>query len=286
MGSRGGTLQNDIRTGSGAMNTITLLMPVTRAWRVATIAEMLSKHDYTGFKVEILICIDTTEITEHYVRNAFEKWEVPKPYTIIHTGNHPMGEINQTRRRNRIAEMLTFASKHIGDTDFVYMVEDDTDVKPNALQSLMASHKAFEDAGVKVGIVEGVQVGRHGYRMIGAWRMNDLHNPTVMETIPYNQSDLYDKIDGGGLYCFVVRTPLFKAHAWTWQYECFSVDTTFGISLRKQGYQNFIDWMVQTGHAQQGHGALYPSDRCVVVRYEVQPEGHWLLMNDREGYIS
>ncbi len=286
MGTRNSAIQDDIRTNQSTVTSVQIFMPITRAWRVDAAAQMFGKLDQSGYDCELLICIDNAEITEHYVRNAFEKWEIPLKYRIIHTGKYPVGEVNMARRRDRIVEMLTFASKHINNTDFVFMVEDDTEIKPSTLHDLMASYGALEQAGMKVGFVEGVQVGRHGYRMIGAWRCNDLENPTVMETVPYNKKDLLEKIDGGGLYCFVVRTPLFKAHKWYWHHECFSVDVTFGIELRKQGYQNVIDWTVQTGHCQKDALPLYPSDKCVVVRYEVQPEGHWLLMNDRKGYIS
>lgn len=286
MEKRNSALHDDIRTDQAVIPTIQMFMPITRAWRVAEIAQMLGRLDTTGFDVELLVCIDNAEITHHYVRNAFEKWEIPLKYRIITTGKYPVGEVNMARRRDRITEMLTFAQGHINDTDYVFMVEDDTVIESGTLHALYASHEACENAGMKVGFVEGVQVGRHGYRMIGAWRVDDLEKPTVMQTIPYNPIDLLEKIDGGGLYCFIVRTPLFKAHKWYWEHECFSVDVTFGIELRKKGYQNVIDWSVHTGHAQNDALPLYPSDRCVVVRYEVQPEGHWLLMNDRKGYIS
>lgn len=278
-------IRSNLRNDQSA--SIEIFMPITRAWRVHKIAEMLTKLDTTGYHCTLLVCIDTTEITDHYVRNAFEKYEVPFKYRIIHTGAQPAGEIRMATRRDHIRDMLQFATKEIrDDSDMVFMVEDDTEITPSALRDLMSNFAHLETAGVKVGFVEGAQVGRHGYRMIGAWRCNDLESPTVMETIPFNRTALLEKIDGGGLYCFVTPTHLFKAHKWYWHDECFSVDVTYGIELRKAGYQNFIDWTVTAGHVQQDQSTLVPNEQCVVVRYEKQPEGHWLLMNGRKGGIS
>lgn len=278
-------LRSNIRNDQSA--SIEMFMPITRAWRVDKIAQMLCALDTTGYEVTLLVCIDTTEITEHYVRNAFEKWEVPMKYRIIHTGAQPAGEIRMATRRDHIRDMLQMATKQIrDDSDMVFMVEDDTQIEPSALRDLMSNFAHLETAGIKVGFVEGAQVGRHGYRMIGAWRCDDLEKPTVMETIPFTKSYLLEKIDGGGLYCFVTPTHLFKAHQWYWHDECFSVDVTYGIELRKKGYQNFIDWTVTAGHVQRDHSMLVPNEDCVVVRYEQQPEGHWLLMNGRKGGIS
>lgn len=281
-------VQRNISNGVELMKpaTITIFMPITRAWRVDPIAQMLGKLDTTGFECNVLICIDTKDITDHYVRNAFEKWELPFKYTIIHTNKAAAGEVNMKKRRDHITEMLQFAAEKMPDTDFTFMIEDDTEVSPSALQSLMQNYFNLTEQGLKVGFVEGAQVGRHGYRMIGAWRWDDLENPTVCETIPYSKTKILEKIDGGGLYCFITPTKLFKAHTWYHGAECIGPDVTYGIELRKQGYLNFIDWTIPAGHVQQDHATLYPNENCVVVRYEKQPEGHFLLMNDRKGYIS
>lgn len=287
MGKSDSALQDDIRTDSGVMPTVTIFMPITRAWRVAKVAEMLAKLDTEGYVCDLLICIDSTEITEHYVSNALEKWEIPYKYKIIHTGKRPAVETNIATRRDRIVEMLEFSTKHIGDTDFVFMVEDDSQIEPNAMRDLLTNFAHIETAGVKVGLIEGVQVGRHGYRMIGGWRTDDLENPTVMQTIPFNRNFLLEKIDGGGLYCMITPTHLFKAHKWYWHDNCFSVDVTYGLELRKKGYQNFIDWSVEAGHVQQDGATLYPNESCVVVRYEKEPEGHWNIKNKgKKGYVS
>lgn len=286
MEKRNGTLQSDVRTDIGIIASVTLFMPITRAWRVAEIAKMLNTLDQTGYKVEAVFCIDTTEITDHYVRNAMEKHELVMPYTILHTGRPPVTEVRMSARRDRIRDMLKFAVPQLPDNDYVFMVEDDTEIKPSAMRDLISDHAHLETAGIKVGFVEGVQVGRHGFRMIGAWRWDDLNDPQVIETVPYEKHQIYSKIDGGGLYCFVTRTALLKAHDWAWYSEPQGIDAMYGVELRRQGYQNFISWPVRTGHMQREEKTLYPDDSVVVCRYEKQPEGHWLLMNGRKGYIS
>lgn len=286
MATRNGTLQPDVRNDNQMNQTITIFMPITRAWRIPEIAKMLWNIDTGGRDCKLLICIDNSEITKQRVEDNLNKWELPFSYAIIHTNKHPVGEVNMATRRNRIKDMLEFSKPYIPDTDFVFMVEDDTEIKPDAMISLLTDYENLAAVGVKVGLIEGAQVGRHGYRMIGGWRMDDLNDPQVMETIPFTRSTLLEKIDGGGLYCMLTPTKLFKAHKWQWHAECFSVDVMYGIELRKQGYQNFIDWSVEAGHVQKNEATLYPNENCAVVRYEKQPEGFWKLMNTKKGYIS
>jgi hypothetical protein len=66
------------------------------------------------------------------------------------------------------------------------------------------------------------------------------------------------------------RWNCFLEHTFYWHGECFSVDVTYGIELRKKGYTNMIDWTVITGHTDQHGNVLYPNDNCTVAAYEKQ----------------
>lgn len=266
-----------------------MVIPLTRKWAVEIIAKQLAAmNKFTDIYVEVMIFIDNADIKEAYVKDYMEKYEITFCYSIINSGRPEPHEIRLFYRRDRIKEMLGMVQAEIRKMypfDMLFMVEDDTIIKPDALQRLLIDYIETTKQGMKIGVIEGVQVGRHGIRMIGAWRMDDLENPTIMSTIPFNKSSFFEKIDGGGLYCFITPMELFLAHEFYWTHECFSVDALYGIELRKKGYTNLIDWTVITGHADQFGTVLYPNENCSVACYKKQDNGEWQLQQTERAKI-
>ncbi len=284
-------LSDSIRTNS-RIESILIAIPISRKWAVEMqVKQMVALHQFTDIKMHILFFIDNVEVPEHYVEDRCSYYELTIPYTIVNTKRKAPHEIRLFYRRDRITEMLTLMQDTIRKMpeqyEMLFMVEDDTKIEQDTLHKLLKDYKELTDQQVKVGIIEGVQVGRHGIRMIGAWRCDDLENPTKMATIPYNRTGFFEKIDGGGLYCYIVPMKLFLEHTFYWHDECFAPDVTFGIELRKKGYTNIIDWTVVTGHCDQNGGVLYPNENCTVASYEKQENGEWKLVNSkRKGSIS
>jgi hypothetical protein len=261
---------------------VLLVLPLTRRWAIDMQAKQLAALNRSSIDLHLLVNIDTDDFNASQVIDAFQKHEMTIPYTIHHTKAFAPQEVRIYARRDRIRDMLTglqstIRKKQLDTSDFMFMVEDDTMIEPAALQRLLADWRELTDAGVKVGFIEGAQVGRHGIRMIGAWRMDDLENPTVMSTIPFSSTALFEKIDGGGLYCFITPMELFLAHTWQWHDECFSVDVMYGIELRKKGYTNIIDWSVVAGHADQHGKVLVPNENCTVAEYKKADNSIWTL---------
>lgn len=284
-------LSDGIRTNS-RIESILIAIPISRKWAVEMqVKQMVALHQFTDIKMHILFFIDNVEVPEHYVEDRCSYYELTIPYTIVNTKRKAPHEIRLFYRRDRIVEMLEMMQMQIKQMpeqyEMLFMVEDDTKIDQDTLHKLLKDHKELTDQQVNVGIIEGVQVGRHGIRMIGAWRCDDLENPTKMATIPYNRTGFFEKIDGGGLYCYIVPMKLFLEHTFYWHDECFAPDVTFGIELRKKGYTNIIDWTVVTGHCDQNGGVLYPNESCTVAEYEKQENGEWKLVNSkRKGSLS
>lgn len=284
-------LSDDIRTDSGIVKSILMVVPMSRKWTVELQAKQIAAmHRFTDIDIELLVWMDNKEISDSFVIDKFEKHELPFSYTVKNTGNPEPHEARLFYRRDRIRDSLTALQQHIRERgrkyDMMFMVEDDTIIQQDTLHRLLMDWKELNDQDIKVGLVEGVQVGRHGIRMIGAWRMDNLENPTKMSTVKFNKSSFFEKIDGGGLYCFITPMELFLAHTFYWHDECFSVDVTYGIELRKKGYTNIIDWTVITGHTDQSGNVLYPNDNCVLAAYEKQADGQWQLQPFQKGDIS
>lgn len=272
MGNTKNVLPNSISTDNQPIKSVLITVPLTRKWAVEMLAQQFAAlNRFTDINVEMLIFIDNVDITEAYVANQFEKYEVPFAYRLANSKRRAPQEVRIYYRRERIKEMLTMLQQAIRDLkrqyDILFMVEDDTKIQSDALQRLLADYRDLTAQNVNIGFIEGVQVGRHGIRMIGAWRTDDVNNPTQMATIPFSKSDFFSKIDGGGLYCFITQMQLFLDHTFYWHHECFSVDVTYGLELRKKGYTNIIDWTVVTGHADRNGNVLYPNENCTVAKY-------------------
>jgi hypothetical protein len=270
---------------------ILIVLPLTRRWSIEMQAKQLAALDRMDAEVELLVNIDTDAFNASQVIEAFQKYEMTIPYKIHHTKKFAPQEVRIYARRDRIRDMLTDLQATIrkyqfDSADFMFMVEDDTMIEADALKRLVLDYHELSNAGVKVGFIEGAQVGRHGIRMIGAWRMDDVENPTVMSTIPYNRNELFEKIDGGGLYCFLTPMQLFLEHTFYWHDECFSVDVTYGIELRKKGFTNIIDWSVVAGHADQHGRVLVPNENCTVAEYRKADNGIWNLQPYKKGGLS
>jgi len=283
-------LSNNIQSSGGVVKVL-IAVPLTREWAIEMQAKQLAALDTSLVQARLLIFVDNKDISKAKVVNMLERYEVPMPYTVHNTGNNAPQELRLFHRRDRIRDMLAtmqdviLDDADLFDNELLFMVEDDTKIEPDALTKLVVDYEQLTQNKVQIGFIEGAQVGRHGIRMIGAWKTDDLDEPTVMSTIPYNNTDLFTKIDGGGLYCFLTPLKLFLDHEFYWHDECFSVDVTYGLELRKLGYVNIIDWSVVAGHADRNGNVLVPNENCTVAEYKKQPDGTWKLQS-RKGGVS
>lgn len=292
MGKTTRILPNSVSTADGIVKSLLIAVPMTRKWSVEMqVKQLVALNKFTDIDMHVLFYIDNEDLSERYVEDRCDYYELTIPFTIHNTKNRAPHEIRLFHRRDRIRDMLTSMQQYIKamtqNFDMMFMIEDDTEIQSDTLERLLIDYKELCDAGVKVGFIEGVQVGRHGIRMIGAWRCDNLEEPTEMSTIEVNKSSVFEKIDGGGLYCFITPMELFLAHEFYWHDECFSVDVTYGIELRKAGYTNLIDWTVITGHVDRHGNNIKPNENTTVARYLKQPDGTWQLQsNNKKGSIS
>lgn len=256
------------------MPKVTVFLPISRDWRIQTMAEQLSRLDYAGIQTDIVAVIDNKDISEQQFRNAFAKYEVPGNIVAVHcTGNPGASEANVGRRRERIMNVWNQAAKLIPeDSELVFTVEDDTELPKAALKALVEDYQNLEANGAKVGLVSGIQVGRWGFKMIGAWRVDDPANLKVAETVPFTYTKILDKVDAAGFYCFITPRHLFVSAEYT--FNQFGADVNYGLEARRKGFQNYIDWTIKTGHVMQ-HKTLYPDESVVVVKYELK-DGEWV----------
>lgn len=172
------------------------------------------------------------------------------------------------RRRERIADIHNEVKQYINPCDSVFIIEDDTLFPTNALQQL---NRTLNDS-INVGIVTGIELGRWGYNHIGAWRLNDVYEPSTIQSIPVENG--VQKIDACGLYCCVMRFKTYMDHQFKPFEDILGPDFDLGVGVRKQGYQNYVDHDIKCSHLTK-KGVIDFNRLIQIVTFTKQENGKW-----------
>lgn len=252
------------------------MLPISRKWRVDDMMRQIAElEEPEGITVNVFLMLDNIRITKEYVLDKLKKYNSTKKIlSIYNTHSNGVAEANVNARRKRISEVWNKAKKFIPDsTDLIFGIEDDTSVEKDTLIRLYTEYQSLLDKKIDIGILSGVQVGRWGYRMIGAWKFDNIEDPQMAETVPYpaDEDPILQEVDATGLYCFLTRNSLFKKIEF--RYGAFGPDVFFGLDVRRDGFRNFIRWDIIASHVTR-HTILIPKPDCVVVQYK-KKDGQW-----------
>jgi hypothetical protein len=267
--------------------TITIFCPFTRRWAVDDWLKDLQAVEHDPALINLCFIVDGEE---PYIYKTLERFGKERGYLSLHMKHNVGWYPNETRlsiRRQRVAEIHEQAKDLIAQCtgDIVIGLEDDTrfDRMPNF-------SRLIDPLNGTVGFVEGVQMGRWGAAMIGAWRADDIHNPKHIETLmPPDPNDQdatrtgYEDITGGGWYGYAtlkslfLQAPYFASPSLPW-----GPDVNFGFWVKQQGFDCLIDWQTIYGH--NDHGTLmYPDDpkaRLTKIVYNKREDnGKWDRMD-------
>lgn len=146
-------------------------------------------------------------------------------------------------RRQRIAIIKDISKELIGNSQFVLGLEDDTLVPADSLIKMIN----FMQQHPMAGFIQGSEVNRWGFRVLGAWKADNTTDPQRMATIPY-QPEGIEEIDAGGFYCYLTPTTLYKKADYRAGETPFGVDTLYSFDLRQQGWKAYIDHSIQCEH--------------------------------------
>jgi hypothetical protein len=144
--------------------------------------------------------------------------------------------------------------------------EDDTVFNdPQTIQTLVEPFKHL----ARIGFVEGVQCGRWGTKMIGAWNANSIDRPFCIETLLPPATRRYDVITAGGFYGYATNRELYFGHKYYWDdQQPWGPDVNFGFYVRRMGYGCIIDWSLVFGHDDYGK-ILWPEGKLTKVVYNL-----------------
>lgn len=155
-------------------------------------------------------------------------------------------------RRRHIVNIHNQFREIIGNVDWVFSIEDDGIIPPDALQRLISVVEAEDN----VGMVTGVELGRWGVPYVGAWKVNDVFTTTSITSMPnktLTNKDEYEEIDGCGLYCALIRADKYKEHTFSTS-NGIGPDVNLGLYLRQQGLKNYVVWGIPVTHMTSKYG--------------------------------
>lgn len=242
-------------------NNIIITCLLSRKWRIQAVADIMNEIDVGNLTTTFYVLIDNPLIYPEHIKNKIKRDNV----IIRKTKNGGMSEMNVNQRRKRIASNMNEIKDFVKtrDDSYLFMFEDDTDFKDRTLLDLYVLHKRLSKK-VKVGIMSGLQAGRWGMKMIGAWNIDNVKNPTVYETIGYNKYGHIEEVDATGLYCFITKVKTLRKI--NFRANHFGPDVHFGEDLRVMGYKNYVYWRAKTIHVTKSR-AITVDDKCVKLRY-------------------
>lgn len=200
---------------------------------------------------------------------------------IMNTDWHP-NEVRIAVRRQRIVDVMNQAKTLISKTDGLYLIclEDDTDF--GKLDARRLYEPLTDWYKNRVAFVEGVQCGRWGAKMIGAWNFDSYHNPTEAHTLLPSEAGGYERIDAGGFYGFATLQRLFLEYTHHWKPEQpWGPDVNYGLWLRKLGWHVLIDWDTVFGHNDHNFTHWPTSDLVSVCYTKDNSNNSWERQNDK-----
>lgn len=260
---------------------IIIFCAFTRRWAVERWIENLKKtqgmHKPENVSLAFIVDID-----EPFIHSRLKRLEDDgyRAVEIIRNADWHPNEVRLAIRRQRVAFVKNQSKKLIAklDGDIVVSLEDDTVFDLDCFCRLIKP--LHEDP--RVGFVEGVQVGRWGVKMVGAWRVDDVQNPKHASTVPYMRDGIpqkfgYEQIDAGGFYGYATRKALYLEHDYySGSSQPYGPDVNYGLFVKQQGYQCLIDWETVYGHNDY-NVLLYPDERTAVIAFDKDKQtGEWL----------
>lgn len=234
-------------------------MPCSRPDFLKRIFAQLDMMPCDNANTNILVYVDGNQPLFELARNLTVNSKFNERLCVYRAKGVPnVGSVK--RHRQRIADVHNEIKKLLNTSDFVFLLEDDTLPPLNAMEMLHHNHTENPNAG----FISAVEIGRWGFEMIGAWCANDVYTPTEITTIPKGSG--FATVDAAGLYCCLVRTELYMKHFFQPFEDILGPDVHFGLTLRQQGYQNYVNQDIQCKHLTKRGEITFQTANIIQIR--------------------
>lgn len=222
--------------------TTTIVMPVSRPDHLDAIFARLELMTCKRTETNLLVVVDGPPDLFVKTRNYVEMSKFNQRLCVQYENKEKKKNTDYYARRFRIADIHNLIKQHVPRCDYVFGLEDDTIFPTNALEVLLKNYAVYPYAG----IIIGVQLGRWGIPCVGAWKADDVYEPTKITSVMPEKG--VTEIDAGGFYCFVTKRDSYVAHTFKPFENGFGPDVDYGIELRRKGQLNYINWDIRTIH--------------------------------------
>lgn len=234
---------------------ITTILPVSRFKYLDRVLGSLLSQTVKPDKL-IVIC-DVPQNQFNLIRNKISELDIDS--VCVKSKNGAAAQSIKTRRKN-ISNIHNHFKELVGETDWIFSIEDDGVLPNTALERLLnvAQYK-------NVGMVTGVELGRWSVRYVGAWRADSIKNTKLLTSIEKGSG--VEEIDACGLYCALINPTQYKSHKFTSD-NGLGPDVNLGLFMRRNGFNNYIDWGVPVTHLTNKNGLeieIPPTDTSRVV---------------------
>lgn len=245
------------------MPKYTFFVPWTRYKYVEQMLNNINSIYFRHNETEVVFYVDTDDkrlwqrlidwsILNQYVFNGIKMIKSSNKQPADYDGT-PESLHSVIDRRSKIVRMKEDSKQYISDTSVLFGIEDDTQVPSMAFETL---RRLLDNPNIAY--AQGVQQGRWGEPILGAWRLDNVEDPKAIETVPFEHETDVIEIDGGGMFCYATPTHLYKEHKYySWPAEPGGPDATYGFELRKMGYRCVMDFKLICPHLTD-QGVLIP----------------------------
>lgn len=253
-------------------NKVTIVMPVSRPDYIHQVFAYLELMDCDNNNTSLLVIVDGDDSLYVDARNRTEFSKFTNRLCVKFEDTLGIEKDTILSRRLRISEIHNQVKKYVGDCDYIMGVEDDTLVPRHALNKLLKDYAIYPHAG----FIEGVELGRWGTFYVGAWKSDDVYDPkSIVSMLPPHDLNQVEEIDSGGFYCFMTPREIYMSHIFeTFENNTLGPDAEFGMSLRRMGFMNYIDWSINCIHRNGDDSIGYPKNIPQQVEF-AKNDGSW-----------
>jgi hypothetical protein len=236
---------------------ITIVLPVSRDTFIKPVMDSI--NNFYG-EYNLLVYVDSDlKIFEKW-RNAVSQSKARERLCVFRNKKSLPDVSNILKRRKRIGDIHKEMLNLIKDTDYIFLTEDDTTMPPDTLQCLL---RDFSD---ETGFVSGVQIGRWGFPYIGAWKVDDVNNPTFVESVPRGEG--LQEVDTAGFYACLMKKETYLNGNFEPFEDVLGPDFSFGLSLRQQGLKNYINHDIKCGHLTLKKELTFENTKTSIVKFK------------------
>jgi hypothetical protein len=218
-------------------------MPVSRMEHLDRIYAGLELLECDRERTSILTLVDGDANLFLKCRNLTEQSKFASRLCIQRKPSGVESRYNLQRRRVRISAIHNELRQHVPACDYVFGLEDDGVVRPDALARLLRAYTIYPFAG----LISGVQIGRHGIQHLGLWSVDDVYEPTSITSLMPGEG--VQEIDAAGMYAFLTKRDNYVRHEFRpFQNNDLGPDVEWTLALRQAGYKNYSDFDVPVEH--------------------------------------